>query len=492
MMKNIKKYLSIMLVCVTVFSFSSCGDFLNSNVDDQQDFSSELNKPIRPSAGNTGNGETSIVGNWYDDENFEPVIRFTVTADTHVGTGTTDTYKWTQELFADVFQHSYSYSESQEYDTIDAFVDVGDFVDHGLPGEYENFIRVCNDNLREETLFIPVMAGHELINGTSHDFTTNLRTDTGIHEVINGYHLIAISNNNNTSPCKGFEWIEEQVRMAYEDDPTKPIFVFQHHPINDTILSSNDNLYSEQYNAIYEEYSNIILFTAHTHPRGSEPANILQKDYTMLGVASIAYNEYSPNFENRPVMQGLKEVDEKMTQGYSYQYAIDENHKGIGEFYIVEADAKGRTRVLIYDIYQNGFMTQFDNDERLAYYFEDVTNKETWLYTDARWNEESAPQFAAEAEVSITKNTGGKFAVEFPQAVGKYGVYAYDLFLTDTTANITKSCRIYSHQWFAVKPENRSHEFTGLTSGNEYTLKIEPVNSFCKYGEPLTITFTAA
>lgn len=447
-----------------------------------------------------GSNEEEITGNWYDDENFTPVIRFTVTADTHIGTGTTASYPWAEEMFDSVWKHSYAYADAQEdYNKLDAVVNVGDSLDYGLLGEYENLIRIYKDNIREgETEYLPVLAGHELIRGEVSDFESNFRMKTCRHEIINGYHLLIVGNGGGSArePLAGFDWLREEVEEAYNDDPYKPIFVFQHHPINDTIPSSNDNRASAQYDAIYKNYPNIILFTAHTHVPGSEPANILQNDYTMLGVASTAYNEYGgfqkDLYYSLPVFQGLKTVDDTIDPGYSYNNAIDAEHKGIGEFFIVEADAKGRTRVMIYNIYENGWRADIDGEGTMAYYFEDVTDKSTWLYTDARWNENSAPEFPMGAEATVTNNAGGNFAVQFPQAKGKYGVLAYDLFLTDNASGERRSCRIFSLQWFAHMPETRSHEFKGLTVGNEYTLKIEPVNSFCKYGQPLTVTFTAA
>ncbi|MBQ8684583.1 MAG: hypothetical protein IJ514_00215 [Clostridia bacterium] len=475
MMKKTNKTCVFLLCAFLTFSLFGC----------DKTPSEEGTKP--PS---TPRGEEPMTGNWYDDENFEPVIRFTVTADTHVGSGTTDYYYWTQELFAQQFQHGYSYASTQEYDKLDAFIDVGDWVDHGYPGEYENFVRVYKENIREGTQFIPVLAGHEQIYGTVEDYTTNLRMDTGVHSVINGYHLIGVSNyqGSNTSPIKGFEWLEEQVREAYNDDPYKPIFVFQHHPINDTIPSHNDNGYSEQYHAIYKNYPNVILFTAHTHIPGSEPANILQHDYTSIGVAAMAYNEQHDDYVFAP-WENLKAVDGKTI---AMSYATDEEHKGIGEMYIVEADEQGRTRVLLYDIYQNGMKADIDGEGTMAYYFEDVTDKSTWLYTSARWEEDSAPQFGAHAAVEIVKNANGSLSVSFPQAKGKYGVFCYDMFLTNEQTNETVSHRIYSLQWNSIMPTARGHEFTGLTVGAQYTLSIEPVSSFAKYGKPLTVTFTAS
>ena len=203
-----------------------------------------------------GGTEAPITGNWYDDENFKPVVRFVVTADTHFGTGTTDYYYWSQDLYAKLFQHSYAYADSQEYDKLDAIFNVGDWLDHGYPGEYENFIRVSKENLREGTEYVPVLAGHELISGSEDDYTTNMRMEKGCHLVINGYHFIASGNGSgsNTAPCMGWDWLEEQVELAYNDDPYKPIFIFQHHPINNTIPSSNDNRESERYHNIYKKY----------------------------------------------------------------------------------------------------------------------------------------------------------------------------------------------------------------------------------------------
>ncbi len=487
-----KKLFALFVAGCLACGFVGCGDPVVSEPKPGGDDS--------PGSSGRPPEEEVIVGNWYDDENFTPVIRFTVTADTHIGTGTTATYKWAEEMFDSVWKHSYAYADSQEdYNKLDAVVNVGDTLDYGLLGEYENLIRIYKDNIREgETEYLPVLAGHELIQGEISDFEMNFRMETNRHEIINGYHLLIVGNGGGsaTEPIAGFEWLAEEVEEAYNDDPYKPIFVFQHHPINNTLPSSNDNRASDQYDAIYKNYPNIIMFSAHTHVRGSEPSNILQKDYTMVGVASTAYNGYGgfreDAFYSIPVFQGLKKVDETINPGFSYDNAIDAEHKGIGEFFIVEADAKGRTRILIYNIYENGFMSDIDGEGTMAYYFEDVTDKSTWLYTDARWSEDSAPEFSLGAEATITQNAGGRFAVEFPQAKGKYGVLGYDLFLTDNVSGETRSCRIFSYQWFAHMPTTRSHEFTGLVAGNEYTLTIEPVNSFCKYGQPLTVTFTAA
>ncbi|MFH4094642.1 hypothetical protein WAI78_20540, partial [Acinetobacter baumannii] len=63
------------------------------------------------------------------------------------------------------------------------------------------------------------------------------------HKVVKGYHFLVMSPENGTThgyySDKQINWLKEEMAKAQKDDPEKPIFVFLHQHIKETVYGSH-------------------------------------------------------------------------------------------------------------------------------------------------------------------------------------------------------------------------------------------------------------
>ena len=78
---------------------------------------------------------TTPTAYYMDGSAFTPVLRFVVSADTHIADYYT--YAQAERRVENLFTDAYAYSRTQEYDKLDAFVVVGDYVELGTQQEYK-------------------------------------------------------------------------------------------------------------------------------------------------------------------------------------------------------------------------------------------------------------------------------------------------------------------------------------------------------------------
>ncbi|WP_255585188.1 hypothetical protein [Virgibacillus saliphilus] len=112
------------------------------------------------------------------------------------------------------------------------------------------------------------------------------------HKKVKGYHFIILATEDEltegTFSEKQIKWLDEQLQIAHDDDPYKPIFVFHHQPIKDTIYGSEWG-FDENRDLIYEtlsKYPRAISFSGHTHYPLDDPRIIHQKDFTAIGTST--------------------------------------------------------------------------------------------------------------------------------------------------------------------------------------------------------------
>ncbi len=174
---------------------------------------------------------------------FKPVLRFAVMSDVHFCKEHPERRTTLKKAVKEV----YKYSENEEYKKLDALYVVGDFTDRGKREEMEWFYADCTELLKQETLFAVTMANHELhympdYNVALKDFKEIFDMPYDRHEKINGYHFISLSAIRDKGPWddsfndekKAF--LKEELEKARADTGNKPIFVFQHAGIPETIV----------------------------------------------------------------------------------------------------------------------------------------------------------------------------------------------------------------------------------------------------------------
>lgn len=181
--------------------------------------------------------------------------------------------------------------ESSDYKP-DALILMGDNTDHGFLEQYEYLADIFSK-------YDPAGRIHMMLG--NHDTWTEDRGTILAHRyykqyykqitgyevdevyssmVINGYHFITLSSEENMTPAyisqKQLDWLESELTTASRDG--KPIFVLCHWPINQTHglpdtfqdhiedpKSGGLGEQSEQVDAILQKYDNVFYITGHIH-----------------------------------------------------------------------------------------------------------------------------------------------------------------------------------------------------------------------------------
>ncbi len=397
-------------------------------------------------------------------DDFTPVIRFTVCSDIHLN-GEED--QASALKFAGLFEDAYAYAESSSYNKLDAVLVAGDMTNGGRDFEYERFMKIKNDNIKEGTEFITCMGNHEFIEYRDYDPTIGydmyqkyVNEDVDTHYVINGYHIIAVSYADDAKTFKGKEkWLRAELDKACADTPDKPVFVIQHpHPFG-TIYGSvtwGDLTIKN----ILVNYPQVIDFSGHSHYAANDPRCMYQNNFTAVGTGSL-----SALMVNLGYIEGDEDAPFES-----------------GCFWIVEADAQGNVRLHLYDEANHMFFPETD------YYLPDVSKKANHFYN---WNNlktmDSAPAFPEGAALTAERNNDGDVILSFPVAENRWGTESYQISLKGAES---KSFTVISN-YVTANAETMQANAGALAAG-DYTFTIKPVSPYANIGKALKGSFTVA
>ena len=167
------------------------------------------------------------------------------------------------------------------------------------------------------------------------------------------------------------------------------------------------------------------------------------------------------------------------------------NNTNAAQFTIVEVSTDNNVRMLPYDEYADQFFAPLGNEQtdRIEYTV-DVNDSSKWLYTSARKDNDAAPYFASNANITISDITFKSAQVTFDQAKDDTGVYAYDIECISPEGTVTSSYRIYSEWYFSPMPSTLSYPVANLAANTTYTVSITPIDFFGNKGEAITKQFT--
>lgn len=152
-------------------------------------------------------------------------------------------------------------------------------------------------------------------------------TSPWTHKVVNGYHFIGASPTNGgmgeEAYTKKLDWIKEQIELAVNDDPGKPIFVLTHNnPQNTVYMSAEDGC--NNLNELFSQYPQVVSISGHSHASLMDEESIYQKDYTAINTQCLSYVCYAAgdadvtqdggNFINKvPMAMIMTITDEKVS-----------------------------------------------------------------------------------------------------------------------------------------------------------------------------------
>ena len=229
-----------------------------------------------------------------------PVMRFAVISDVHIrSSSSTDVYSMHfMSALNDMNQILPSSSSN-------ALVFVGDFTDGGAVAQYDAFNTMLNSVQHGTPYF--VLGNHEIFNYSDYNTAkTNFLTKTGMpgvyyDKLINGYHFIflgseSINGNSIYLSTTQLQWLQQ--KLSENAASNKPVFVFMHQPLSNTVAGSDamkDVTQDSQVKSILAQYPQAVLMTGHTHYVTTSPNGFYSLNYcNMVNTASVGYLWYGP------------------------------------------------------------------------------------------------------------------------------------------------------------------------------------------------------
>jgi 3',5'-cyclic AMP phosphodiesterase CpdA len=382
-----------------------------------------------------------------------PNLVFPVISDVHINSE----YDNTLEKFITTLEQLNLVAPKQ-----DAFVVVGDLTDSGLTVEYDKFFTAYNARKQSQVVSLFAIGNHDYWNGLSDiDAQKLFLVKTGMEslyyrKVINGYHFIILGTEDGvtegTFTREQIKWLAEQLKQANDDDPKKPIFVFHHQPMKDTIYGSEWG-FSNNRDLFYDtlkEYPQVISFSGHTHYPLSEPRIIQQKDFTSIGTSTGAY---------------------MCLEDGKIQFDIPE-----GAFFLNQA--------LIVEVYDDKLLMKrrdIHNNDWTGEPFEITlpATKSTFTYTDSR--DITPPYFTEDATIAcVTEQiSNSSITVTFSQALDNLLVHEYKIkVINGETGEIEKEILAFSEFYRDPKPNAITLKIEGLKSDTLYEIKVYAIDSF--------------
>ena len=397
-------------------------------------------------------------------DDFIPVMRFVATSDTHI------------EDFGDVgckrtsavIKTAYAISDSDDdYKNLDAIVFSGDITDNGHLDSFYSFDAITDNEIREGTERLAVVSknhdSYKYLNNSLKVFSSITGQETDFHRVIKGFHFIGISRSETLKQYteKQVKWLDENIAAAVEADPEKPVFVFQHEHVRDTVYGSSkaDGWGLDVFTDVLSKYPQVVHISGHSHFPANDPRAIWQGSFTAINDGGLAYFELAVDGKNGQFPEG----NDKMSQAL-----------------IIEVDADNRVLVKVLDVDSGKIMREFLIDN--------ISEENKTKYSfDKRKEKASAPVFSEDATLSYKKD-GVKHYITVPQAKVSEDneVFVYRLSVLNKKGKVVREDWAFSQYFFSDKPE--SITFDGFISlSKSFTVRVCAEDVWGNTSEPLEI-----
>lgn len=234
------------------------------------------------------------------DEEFmlSPIISFQVITDTHV---TTERDHIHNDHFGQALQDIAAHAANSI-----GIMHVGDITDRGLRAEYEEVARIWEVNKADLPPIWFTYGNHDVFLGEWSSQLKLYECFTGMkgpyYDVwLQGYHFIFLGSEQG---LKDFAYLDEEQlawldqRLGKEASPLKPVFVFLHQPLRDTVAGSLESqgwygvTQDEELKAILAKHPQTIMFNGHTHwelEAGHTSFDGKGKTASIFNTSSVAY-----------------------------------------------------------------------------------------------------------------------------------------------------------------------------------------------------------
>lgn len=379
---------------------------------------------------------------------FEPKLRFIVTSDIH--------YKTDSDIEKDRFEKgmkiAYDYARNSSYSKIDAFFAVGDFANCGSEAEMLKFKRSLDSVIAPETKITLTLASHEFHSEDGQDGAYRRLYDIFSQNgdnyfEINGCPFICISTEDG---CRIKEdkqnWLKKCLEDSVSENRNRPIFVFQHPHLTDTVYGSI-NWGDDDIISILTDYPQVIDFSGHSHAPINDPRSIHQKYFTSFGTGSLSYFE----------------LDE-----FDYMYGtVPPDCKECAQYYIVEVGTDNAVKVIPVDILSGKFFNE-------GYMIDTPWEPDSFRYTfEKRALSEKKPYFDCDFKCNAVRS-GSALNINFTQAKSEdYRVNSYTVVLRDAADNsILAQKKISSSYYRYYMPDDLTLSIDFPYFAGEYQIEI--------------------
>ncbi|MBO7678162.1 MAG: metallophosphoesterase [Thermoguttaceae bacterium] len=360
----------------------------------------------------------------------------------------------------------YSWSEKQSYPNFDALVVAGDMTNHGSQEEMTLFKQTMDGKIRPGTQKLLCMGNHEFYHDSASPEATHegwkemFGVEDNAHYIVNGFHFIALSPEKGT--CRDgdylykIDWLREQLEQAKADDPQKPIFLFHHYHLTETVYGSlNGDCWGiNDLRELLDQYPTVIDFSGHSHYPINDPRSVWQGNFTAFGTGTLSYFEMEGGHYN------------KFPPGYNIA----------AQCYVVEVHRDNSVAVRPFDIISKDF---FD----VAYLVAEPGNIDRYLYTDKRYDLAPRPYWKPGTEVRTENPSCFGVTLTFRQGCDKTIVHSYRVDLTDETgpeAETLPPIYAWSEYYFQPIPDPMRITLDTLEPSRRYRAEITAINPFGK------------
>lgn len=401
------------------------------------------------------------------EDDFIPVARIAVTSDTHIG-AINDYHSRRVEKMINT---AYAYADAdRDYKSLDGIVFVGDISNNGRKDQFISFKLATDRTLREGTTLMPVIA-------KSHDSSTMGRDALAYFSslmggipndwdyVINGFHFIGLSVSSDSSVHYSdaqIQWLDGHIAAAVAENPEKPVFVFQHEHISDTVYGSNseyEHWGMDYLTPVLTKYSQVIDISGHSHYTANDPRSIWQDTFTAIGDGGLNYFEFAVDGKNE-YFPDNKDIQQQML--------------------LVEISADNRVLVRIYDLNADEFIGEYNLDS-----FNDSSNFR-YRHDDRKANA-SAPVFEHPEEFKAERKLG-KVTVTVPVATPSEDdvVFLYRIKVLDRNGEVIYTTLTLSNYYYSTTPEGVTFTLSSTEAPAGSTVEVTAEDAWGYVSEPLT------
>lgn len=190
----------------------------------------------------------------------------------------------------------------------DMILFAGDIGDLGTRFAFRTYMRTIDQVFGADRPIIQtIMGNHDywsksFLTWNPHrlDFERIVGIPAWTHYVVNGYHFIGASpdsGNMTNGYRKVLPWLEQEIAVAEQDAPNRPIFVMTHNQPKDTSYGAED-WGDIGLGSVFGRHPNVVNFSGHVHYSLLDERSIWQGKYTVINTQSLSYTELEPGKEN--------------------------------------------------------------------------------------------------------------------------------------------------------------------------------------------------